>query len=274
MVPHTRVYLAARFKRIEEMRRHAEQLMPIGYEITSRWLDEVDGKPFAQTSSKVVELMTDDEAMDCAINDLEGVEQCDLLLAFTDRRGSRHTGGGRHTELGAALALRKEVFLIGEAEQVFHCHPTVRRFPTWEEAYVALEDRATTAIRLCDLPDVTEEGVLALWEKHALATLELSAALDHYIPGVGLALARYQECRRSVYRAAMTAWKTAGSPYRMRIEDPLAPDSQEYAELHGMIRWYGECVDLARLDHSMATLQARKADTIARLGQIRTEKAG
>jgi hypothetical protein len=39
--------------------------------------------------------------------------------------GDAYSKGGRHSEVGAAIALGKRVWLIGPREQVFHYHPLV-----------------------------------------------------------------------------------------------------------------------------------------------------
>ncbi|KKK51062.1 hypothetical protein LCGC14_3118710, partial [marine sediment metagenome] len=41
--------------------------------------------------------------------------------------------GGREVELGAAIILGKVIFLVGPIRNLFHMHPSVRSFRTWND---------------------------------------------------------------------------------------------------------------------------------------------
>lgn len=118
-----RVYLAARFPRRPEMIVCREQLAKVGIEVTSRWLDtevsEDDGKKRREN----------------AIMDLEDIDRSDCLIMFSDPPGTPNKGG-RHTEFGVALALGKQIMIVGEAENVFHSlgEPQIKIVKNWEEA--------------------------------------------------------------------------------------------------------------------------------------------
>lgn len=111
-----KVYLAACFGRIEEMRGVARWLRSLGYVVTSRWLDDdVDDAdlPTAQAAK-------------AASVDMADVLAADVLVAFAERAGFPGAErGGRHVEMGAALATGKAVILVGSPEHIFHHHPSV-----------------------------------------------------------------------------------------------------------------------------------------------------
>jgi hypothetical protein len=114
-----KVYLAALFRRMEEMGRIADQLKAHGYEITSRWV--YGGEATAGSTEA------------CALLDIEDVIACDMLISFTHPRGTMTSGGGRHVEFGYALALNKICVIIGPRENVFHHHPSVIQYGSIDE---------------------------------------------------------------------------------------------------------------------------------------------
>lgn len=116
-----RVYLAGPFDHQEALRDLRDQCGE-DVEITSRWLDFEPG--------------LDDEATDhyrslCATVDLADVDRADVLIQFTN--GAVGTGG-RHVELGYAIAKGKRVIVVGEHENIFHWHPDVTLVKTFEDA--------------------------------------------------------------------------------------------------------------------------------------------
>jgi len=124
----TSVYLASRFARREELRQVARELEACGYEVTSRWLDSYD-------ALAPDELDPDGRAAALAAMDLEDVRRASICVAFTEDASQVKPGrGGRHTELGIALALGLRVVLVGPREHVFHCLPDITQFGSWREA--------------------------------------------------------------------------------------------------------------------------------------------
>ena len=57
------------------------------------------------------------------------MERSDAVVVFTD---TPSTTGGRHVEVGIALAHRIPVFIIGPRENVFHYPSDVHQYSTWE----------------------------------------------------------------------------------------------------------------------------------------------
>jgi hypothetical protein len=128
----TGIYIAGRFGRRDELGDVARELESAGATVTSRWLFD-DGGPLENA-----QLRPDGRGRRMAEMDLEDVRAADICLAFTERPDEAQGRGGRHTELGIALALGRRVIVVGPREQVFHCLPTVEHFPNWEIARRAL----------------------------------------------------------------------------------------------------------------------------------------
>lgn len=98
-------YLAASFPQRAEARKIAEMIPAV---CTSRWLH-----------GKHEEYGTEAEF---AATDVDDVRSAEAIIVLT---GDSRTRGGRHTELGIALALGKKCYIVGPREQVFHYHPEV-----------------------------------------------------------------------------------------------------------------------------------------------------
>lgn len=107
------IYLSARFGRQEEMKAIREEILDSGHYCTSRWLDEKPG-----TSER-----------DAALIDLKDIDESDCVVFFTETPDVGYTTGGRHVELGYAIANKKFIYLIGPRENVFYHHPRVEQVP-------------------------------------------------------------------------------------------------------------------------------------------------
>lgn len=98
-----KVYIAAPYP----VRDRAATMMRVlelrGVEVTSRWL-------------KAPDTMCDEHAR----KDLEDVAAADVLLALNPEGWEDKGTGGRHVELGYAIALGKPILLVGERTNIFH----------------------------------------------------------------------------------------------------------------------------------------------------------
>ena len=84
-----KVYLAARYSRREELCGYREQLVAMGHEVTSRWLN-------GEHQALDEELVTRPSlAMRFALDDLEDIEASRMLVAFTESPRTGATRGGR-----------------------------------------------------------------------------------------------------------------------------------------------------------------------------------
>ncbi len=124
-----KIYLAARYSRIDELNGYAEQLRSLGHTVDARWLqgnhqiDDAGLSAEAETAERVR----------FAEEDLHDLMSADACISFTEIPRSTNSRGGRHVEFGAALAAGKLCIVIGPRENVFHCLPEVYWFSSWEE---------------------------------------------------------------------------------------------------------------------------------------------
>lgn len=133
-----RIFLSSRYSRRDELREIRRVLQSQGYDVVSRWLDsdwnetEREGIYAGGTQSSAAPPEYREEY---AVKDLEDVAGCDVLICFSEppRSGTR---GGRHAELGAALALGKQVILVGAPEHIFHHHPLIGHVIEYVQGHV------------------------------------------------------------------------------------------------------------------------------------------
>lgn len=124
----TKIYLAARYSRNAEMRGVRDVLVALGFEVTSRWIDQHGGNLL---ESVVAEKLNANPA-GCAHYariDLEDLEAADMVISFTSADGGGK--GGRHIEFGYAIGRGKPVLICGPRENVFHTLAGVQCFPDW-----------------------------------------------------------------------------------------------------------------------------------------------
>lgn len=116
-----KVYIAASFTRRKEAAALRRQLAAAHHLVLSRWLD-VESDDYDNTPMSKMQQY--------AAMDLEDLFKSEALVCLTGDKASR---GGRHAEVGAALATGKRVILLGPREQIFHWHPCVRVVTRFKE---------------------------------------------------------------------------------------------------------------------------------------------
>jgi hypothetical protein len=126
------VYFAARYARLPELNRCRAELEALGFEVTSRWLTVAAREPGADYN--------EEEWRTLAIIDQEDVLAADTVVCFAEEQGAGGNGG-RHIEVGMALALGKQVILVGRREHIFHRLPEVTVVDSWPEALRLLAQR-------------------------------------------------------------------------------------------------------------------------------------
>lgn len=147
------IYLAARYSRRLELCGYRGQLTQVGFEVPARWLNgshqlDSEGRPLGDDGERLFEdgsADADHYRAKFAQDDYDDVSSAGLLVAFTEEPRSGNSRGGRHVELGIALALRKRVIVVGPRENVFCWLPQVERFADWHAAFVALSGEQLTA---------------------------------------------------------------------------------------------------------------------------------
>jgi hypothetical protein len=109
------VYFAARYSRREELNGYRSELEALGIVVTSRWL---------ATEPRMRSEYSDEDWRNLGLIDQEDVLAADALVCFTEPPGDGGSGG-RHVELGMALALGRRVIVVGRREHIFHHLPEV-----------------------------------------------------------------------------------------------------------------------------------------------------
>jgi predicted alpha/beta hydrolase len=130
----TMIYLAARYHRYPELQGYAQRLEALGYPVTSRWI-RGDHEHRAHGLAE-----TDLYLPQWAHEDYEDLMAAQMVVSFTEGPGTSpgRSRGGRHVEMGLALASYKACVVIGYRENVFHWLPQVDFYPTWEEFYIRM----------------------------------------------------------------------------------------------------------------------------------------
>lgn len=108
-----KIYLAAAYtaESRAKMRATRTVLEQYSHTVTSRWIDELRDTQQAQ-----------------GLMDFRDLAEADAVVCFT---GIPSTSGGFHTEVGLALAWRKQTIIVGERLNVFHHLAEIQWFPSW-----------------------------------------------------------------------------------------------------------------------------------------------
>lgn len=103
------IYLAAPYEIRPQARKFAERLTSSGYiACTASWL--FDEHPVGPEAAQI---------------DIDDIDRADILVALNPSPWHQKGTGGRHAELGYAIARQKPILLLGERSQLFHWHPLV-----------------------------------------------------------------------------------------------------------------------------------------------------
>jgi len=103
-----KVYLQARYCRIDEMREVAKRFEARGHKVVSSWIHgPIDDAPTHET----------------AIMDAREVMDADVSVHFAEPTHS----SGRYFELGFAYALGKTCVIVGQGKCVFYALPNMQR---------------------------------------------------------------------------------------------------------------------------------------------------
>lgn len=145
-----RIYLAARYGRRVELLGYKAQLEAQGHTVTSRWLLKeervnVAGAPVTEDGQLRLE-----EAQRFASECVDDVARAHLLIAFTEEPRSPAGGvsrGGRHVEMGLALALGRYVIVAGPRENLFCWLGEVYHADVWAAVLPILPELRLSAKR-------------------------------------------------------------------------------------------------------------------------------
>lgn len=115
-----KAYIAAPYEERNLAIAVMRELEARGVTVTSSWLMVVD-----QNDSPTAE------------KDLADVAEADMLLAINPSSYANKGTGGRHVELGYAIALGKKIVLAGERSNIFHYLDSVLQIHSDDPAVVA-----------------------------------------------------------------------------------------------------------------------------------------
>jgi len=122
-----KIYLCAQFSEQALMQAWKSILEDYNYTITSRWLYAIEAD-LATAGTSNAEM------------DLEDINEADVVISKTLKRGDMFTGGGRHIEFGYAYAKGKHLINVGGYESVFHKLPQVITVSTIYKAIPILDN--------------------------------------------------------------------------------------------------------------------------------------
>ena len=130
-----KIYLAGKYSRKEELIGYAKELAELGHSVVSSWLWTSLDDPQAKEVEVATESVPQLAGEVFALWDMIDLYNADMLVSFTEPvRGENKDRGGRHVELGVALARGMMIIIVGPRENVFYCHPDVEAVATWEDA--------------------------------------------------------------------------------------------------------------------------------------------
>lgn len=110
------IYIACPYEMRERAKHVANVLAIDKHTITARWLlDSHDGDDKGDATDWPRH----------AVEDLRDVQAAECVVVLNPEGFETKGTGGRHTELGIALALGHRVLLVGQRSQVFHHTPSV-----------------------------------------------------------------------------------------------------------------------------------------------------
>ena len=128
-------YIAAKFKARHRIKIHNQRIESLGLANTCPWFlmdtdDSADEDSLGGYSKEESAVMAD--------RDLSAVREADIFIIDTIDVSET---GGREVELGVALILGKVILHVGPIRNLFHMHPGVSHFLSWDQliSYIEIE---------------------------------------------------------------------------------------------------------------------------------------
>lgn len=121
-----RVYIAGPYEARPVLQLLARDLESVGFTSTARWLGETHDINAGTIGPAAA--LSDEQVTEHALGDFHDILSADVLVLVTAETAAKWMrnallavgSGGRHVETGYALARNLPVFVVGEAENVFH----------------------------------------------------------------------------------------------------------------------------------------------------------
>ena len=167
------VYIAARYGRIRDARDAATTIASHGVTVTASWLQGPNNEPCLPSKVTTAAAQTD----------LRDIQAASHFLFLSEDPDSPFSRGGRHVELGYALALDKPCIGIGPKENLFHHLPQVTFASTAEQAArLILQDPFPHS----PLLPLLQWPTVATLYAAALRNIEEMTSLDQYVEELDL----------------------------------------------------------------------------------------
>ena len=122
-----KVYIAAKFKDKEKVKKLNELFKKKGYKLSGDWTDHIQVSPYNKEPKRSTAY---------AIEDMNGAKNCDVFILLTNEVG----GTGSSTELGAAILShilfnKPKIYVVGKdiGVNMFYFHPSVNQRKTIED---------------------------------------------------------------------------------------------------------------------------------------------
>lgn len=122
----SKIYIASRFGRREEVQCLSDDLESLGYSLTGRWYRK-DANTQVNYPKFSEEALRNNEKI--ALDDWDDILSCEIFITLTEDMSDLPAGaarGGRHCEFGLAIAHDKRIIVIGPREHIFHYLPDVK----------------------------------------------------------------------------------------------------------------------------------------------------
>lgn len=116
-----KIYIASRWDDRDDALMIKKFIEERGLICTSTWLTPHDEQSMDALKKAVIE-----KPRQRAIKDFEDIDASDVYLVYSPTKSHRNGTGGKHVEMGYAMAKGKTCVLVGVRENIFHYHPAVR----------------------------------------------------------------------------------------------------------------------------------------------------
>ena len=131
-----KIYLASRYSRYKEMQKVRDELKKMGFKITSRW---IEGNHQISNEGLSIEA-EENERIRFADEDIKDLNKADIVICFTEKPRTTRSRGGRHVEMGMAIAWEKKIYVVGYRENVFCCLSEIVFCKNYEDLEIKLKE--------------------------------------------------------------------------------------------------------------------------------------
>ncbi len=126
-------YIASKFKSRHRINVWNKRIESLGLANTCPWFlldtdESADDDSLGGYNREEFAVMAD--------RDLSGIREADIFILDTHDYSDT---GGREVELGAAIILGKVIFLVGPIRNLFHMHPGIMSFKSWDGIITYIE---------------------------------------------------------------------------------------------------------------------------------------